>query len=77
MTIGEAFGNVLRELRYERGDSQEAVAWRIGLNRPYLSELENGKKVPSLETIFRLAEALDAEPEDLVASAKKKIRAAK
>ena len=74
VTLGEAFGDVLRELRYERGDSQETVAWRVDLNRPYLSELENGKKVPSLTTIFRLAEALSTEPENLVARAKEKKR---
>ena len=76
MTIAEAFGEVVRELRSERGESQEMVAWRIGLNRPFLSELENGKKLPSLETIFRLADALSAEPEDLVIQTKEKVRAA-
>ena len=75
MTIAEAFGEVVRELRSERGESQEAVAWRVGLNRPFLSELENGRKTPSLETIFRLAEALSTEPEEIVAETKRRVEA--
>ena len=74
MTIGEAFGDAVRELRHERGDSQETIAYRIGLDRSYLSELENGHKAPSLKTVFRLAEALSVEPEILVSRVGEKMQ---
>ena len=73
VTLGEAFGDVVRELRHGRSESQETVAWRIQMDRSYLSELENGRKVPSLKTVFRLAGALDTDPNTLVARVEKRM----
>jgi len=54
----EAFGEVLRELRLERGLTQEALALDAGTERSHISALERAEKGPSLATILRLAQAL-------------------
>ncbi len=52
-------GKRIRELREEKKLSQGEIAQRTGLLRHYISRVENGHTVPSLETLERLAAALD------------------
>ena len=52
-------GPRLRQLREERNLSQGDITEVIGLPRSYISRIENGHAVPSLETLQRLATALD------------------
>jgi len=52
------FGQALRDLRKETGMSQEALAFESGYHSTYISQLERGKKSPSLRAIVRLAGAL-------------------
>ncbi|MEK6736826.1 MAG: helix-turn-helix transcriptional regulator [Pseudomonadota bacterium] len=54
-------GTRLKEIRKTRGLTQEALAEKIDLSPQYLSRLEGGHQSPSLETVARLAEALDLE----------------
>ena len=58
MDIKEKFGQRLKTLRKEKGLSQEELAERSGLNRPYISGIEQGKRNVSLEVMEKLAEAL-------------------
>ena len=70
MTIaneGVIFGERLRELRVARNLTQTELAERSGSNRPFISNLERGIKVPSLTMVLRLANALDCTACDLVA----------
>jgi transcriptional regulator with XRE-family HTH domain len=60
------FGLVVKELRKERSLSQERLADEASLDRTFLSQLETGRKQPSLLTIFRLAQALQVEASDLL-----------
>jgi transcriptional regulator with XRE-family HTH domain len=55
MTIGDR----LRELREEKKLSQGEIEKRTGLLRPYISRVENGHTVPSVETIEKFARALE------------------
>jgi transcriptional regulator with XRE-family HTH domain len=55
MNIGAA----IREYRLQRGLSQGDIEKRTGLLRCYLSRVENGHTVPSLETLIKIAGALD------------------
>jgi transcriptional regulator with XRE-family HTH domain len=57
--IGERFGKVVRELRDQRGWSQEQLAARAELNRSYMGEVERAGAMPSLATAAKLALALD------------------
>lgn len=46
--------------------SQEELADRAGLHRTYISSVERARRNVSLENIFTLAEALGAQPKDLL-----------
>lgn len=52
-------GNRLRELRGERGLTQQEVASRIGVSRQTLNAIEGGKYSPSLEVAFLIAGVLE------------------
>lgn len=64
--IAEVFGKVLREIRLEKKISQEKLAEYCDLDRTYISLLERGKRQPTITTIFKLAEALQIEPSQLI-----------
>lgn len=52
-------GKRVRKLREAKGLSQGDIEKRTGLLRAYISRVENGHTVPSLETLERLAAALE------------------
>jgi transcriptional regulator with XRE-family HTH domain len=52
-------GARIRQLREDKELSQGAIEQRTGLMRCYVSRVENGHKVPSLETLERFASALE------------------
>jgi len=54
-----AIGQVIRTYRGQRGLSQGDIERRTGLLRCYLSRVENGHTVPSLETLAKIAEAME------------------
>lgn len=58
--------STLCELRLNRGYSQTDLARRVGLSRPYLSQLESGTRSPSLGLAERLARALDITVDELL-----------
>lgn len=58
-TLAAAFGAAVRKLRADQGHSQEGFAHVAGLSRTYMSEVERGVTNVSLETIARVAGALD------------------
>ncbi len=65
-TPRQAFGEVLRALRNERGLSQERLAAGSRLHRTYVSLLERCVNTPTLDAIFALARVLEVQPSDLV-----------
>lgn len=60
------FGKNLKCLRREQHISQEKLAERSKLDRTFVSVLERGHKAPSLNTIFKLAVALQVHPKVLL-----------
>jgi transcriptional regulator with XRE-family HTH domain len=52
-------GTTIRTYRLQKGMSQGDIEKRTGLLRCYLSRVENGHTVPSLETLQKIAHALD------------------
>ena len=52
------YGDRLRQIRTEKGVSQEALAASAELHRTYVSSVERGERNVSLVNIARLAEAL-------------------
>ncbi len=52
-------GTTIRGYRLQKGMSQGDIEKKTGLLRCYLSRVENGHTVPSLETLQKIAKALD------------------
>jgi transcriptional regulator with XRE-family HTH domain len=67
LSPGIAFGLVLRELRRERGLSQEALALEADLQRNYISLIERGINQSTITTLFKLAAALQVRPSEFLA----------
>jgi transcriptional regulator with XRE-family HTH domain len=63
-----AFGVILRQLREQRGYSQEALAHRAGYHRNYIGQLERGEKSPSLAALFNFANVFSKRPSAVVRS---------
>lgn len=64
--LKKAFGIALRDARKKRKLSQLEIASTSGIDRAYVSELERGLGNPSVETMFRLADAIGASPLEIV-----------
>lgn len=62
-----AFGRAIRELRDERGISQEELSHRSGIDRSYMGGVERGERNVSLTNILRVAAGLDLDPSALFA----------
>ena len=58
-TKTKAFGRALKKIRLKKKLTQEDLSLDAQLARVYISELEYGKKIPSIETIFKLAKGLN------------------
>jgi transcriptional regulator with XRE-family HTH domain len=54
-------GGRLRELRQAKGFSQDDIEKRTGIKHSYISRVENGHAIPSLETLERFARGLNVE----------------
>lgn len=63
-------GRNVRRLRQERGLTQEQLAFEAKLDLTYVGGIERGRRNPSLLVMVRLAEALGANPKDLVDASK-------
>jgi transcriptional regulator with XRE-family HTH domain len=61
------FGEELRRARNEAGLTQEKLAFEADLDRTFISRLEHDRTSPTLETIFRLSDALGIAASTLVA----------
>lgn len=59
-------GRRIKELRQEKGWSQQLLADHAELERAHLSRLEEGKREAGLRVLERIARALDVDVEDLV-----------
>jgi len=63
--IQKHFGERVRELRKEKGLSQEALALVCELDRTYIGGVERGERNISLLNIYRIADALGVSPREL------------
>jgi len=62
----EIFGTIIRDVRNQKSISQEELSRKTGLDRSFLSQIETGKKSPSLSTILKLSKAFDINISDLM-----------
>ncbi|HXH81780.1 MAG TPA: helix-turn-helix transcriptional regulator [Candidatus Tectomicrobia bacterium] len=63
--VRKFLGQRLRALRKQRGLSQERLGERSGLSGKFIGEVERGEKSISLDSLYRVAAALDVPLRDL------------
>lgn len=63
--ISVAFGKAVKIRRVEVGITQEELAGKAGFARSFLSGIELGTKMPTITSVWKLAQALDCLPSDL------------
>ena len=61
----KAFGKRVRELRKNKGLSQEAFADAVGLHRTYIGSIERGEQNVSIDNIAKIAKALEVKTSEL------------
>ena len=52
-------GQIIKKLRIERGLSQDVLSGLAGIGRTHLTMIETGKKKANVETLWRIADALN------------------
>ena len=70
----KATGEVIYELRSERKMSQEVLSGLAEISRSHLSMIENGQKNANVDTLWKIAGALDLPLSDLMRRVEEKIR---
>ena len=68
-----AVGKAFRDLRKEKGISQDVLSGFAGIARTHLTMIENGTKQANFETLWKIALALDIRPSELVARIEEEI----
>ena len=63
--VKRLFGMRMKELRKNRWLSQEELAEKAGISSKYLSRVEMGQHLPSIDVLARLADILHVEIKDL------------
>lgn len=59
-------GNELRQAREKAGMTQEQLSFDAEVDRTYISQLENDKKSPTLDVLFRICDALGLKASELI-----------
>jgi len=62
----EKLGRNLKRIRSDKNMSQGDIARALGVDRGYISNIENGKRNPTLATIQKLANALGVSADELL-----------
>jgi len=65
MNDEEIFGKIIQEERKAKKISQEKLSKLTGLDRTFISLIENGKRNPTLATILKISAALEILPSEL------------
>jgi len=66
MDVADRFGENLRRCRRRAGFSQEELGMRSSLHRTEIGLLERGARVPRIDTLIKIASALQIPPVELI-----------
>lgn len=66
MDMRKLVGENVARIRRDRSLTQEALSERSGLSQQYISDLERGKRNPTVVTLYEIATALNVRPVDLI-----------
>ncbi len=69
----KAVGNVIAQFRQKKGVSQEVLSGLADIGRTHLSAIERGERKPTMETLYRIANALDVNMSDIIIEIEKQI----
>lgn len=64
-------GEVIAGFRKKKGISQEVLSGLADIGRTHLSAIERGERKPTLETLYRIATAMDVKMSDIVSEIEK------
>ena len=73
MVEAKTVGALLRELRRKKGMSQELLSGLAGLDRTHYSKIERGLRSPTVDTLFRIAAALELPPHEIISQLEERI----
>ena len=71
MISAELIGNVIRRLRKNKNLSQEVLSGLAGLDRTHYSKIERGLRCPTIDTLFKIAHALEMSPHEIIIAIEK------
>lgn len=74
MVTPKLIGEILRFYRDSKGLTQEELSGLAGIDRTHYSKIERGLRSPTIDTLFKIAYALDTPPHLLVRAIEMKIR---
>jgi XRE family transcriptional regulator of biofilm formation len=57
-TLAKQLGKRISAVRHEKGMTSEKLAYEAGISKGYLSDVENGNKLPSLKVLAKLGDVL-------------------
>lgn len=67
-------GRVIQKFREDKGLSQEVVSGFADIGRTHLSAIERGARKPTLETFYRIAEAMNIKPSTLLQKIEEEVK---
>ena len=67
-------GRVLQRFREQKKQSQELVSGFAGIGRTHLSAIERGERKPTLDTFFKIADALGVKPSVIIAAIEEELQ---
>ena len=68
-------GTVIARYRLQRGITQEVLSGLSDIGRTHLSAIERGERKPTLETLYRISNALDVPMSEIVLAIEREIAA--
>ena len=66
MVSAELVGSVIQKCRRDKRLSQEILSGLAGLDRTHYSKIERGLRSPTLDTLFKICQALDLQPHEMM-----------
>lgn len=73
MLDAKVVGYVIRKFREKKKLSQELVSGFAGIGRTHLSAIERGERKPTLETFFKICDAMGTKPSALMTDIEKEL----
>ena len=67
-------GEVIQRFREQKNQSQELVSGFAGIGRTHLSAIERGERKPTLETFFKIADALGIKASVMMAAIEEELQ---